>query len=734
MVGNSPESIKRMQEGVAEQLSTFADLIGERSESKESLYGFVPGVGLKTEADIVRNKSEEIRQGVFNVLFTGVFNGGKSTLINALIGKEILRTAAKAETATITRIMFGRNEEKVRVFYNDKHPKGEHCENITIAEYKKIFRLENKLLDIDTIDHVEIEENENKFNNLAQFIDSLGLDSAEKESEITKIYEPKASAVVFLINATEPCTISERDRIAAKYYNKHLKNVFFVVTHMDNLNSQSEVNDVKERMGEILHNVFLDEHNRFDEELFKKRVFYVNAYGAVNVRTGKPNMAFIGGEEIEIPITIEKTGVPDFEKALEEFLLSDDKYKESYKSELDKLREYFFGYEKESNKILNLLQKGIDEVKAEKEEDEKKIAEVEELISKIRFQCDDFVRKASTLVAMEYTNFVNSVRSGWDSYFEKEAENIEFGLKSTGKVAWENLKKFFTKDEDAYDEKVKEITRPISEAIFYQVKDSNGDVIKTGGYIGKKLDEFKNALSKKISSEMTGTIENIDNLCKEVASVKLGNTDMNDILKQVIVNVTGVTNFSDGGSVGQALGVLIITKDIDTALGTMTNKMSMGELIKTTIINVLVESIAYTIVETLTGIGFLYFIIRTIWGIFSIKQRGNKTVKEALKATKNDVCNELSNQAGNVTAKINISLEDSITKSSKQITDNISSKLQDHKRELGIVAEKLAKGDINMAGEKERLNFIRDKMLEAYNTISKTIGGRDDYTIDKILG
>lgn len=150
--------IKQMQSSVANGLVKFADAIGPEDATKAAQYGFTPGSGMNTEAKLLVQKSEEIKQGVFNVLFTGVFSGGKSTLINALVGRKLLPTSIKPEIPTISKIWFGTPNEKVTVVYSfdkeksaRKGKKPGEREQITLGEYQQEYRLQNKQIDPEAI-------------------------------------------------------------------------------------------------------------------------------------------------------------------------------------------------------------------------------------------------------------------------------------------------------------------------------------------------------------------------------------------------------------------------------------------------------------------------------------------------------------------------------------------------------------------------------------------------------
>ena len=69
----------------------------------------------KVKLDLIYNK---IKSPVFRIGFISTFSTGKSTIINALLGKEILPVAEKSTTGCITTITYG-EEDKVEIILKD---------------------------------------------------------------------------------------------------------------------------------------------------------------------------------------------------------------------------------------------------------------------------------------------------------------------------------------------------------------------------------------------------------------------------------------------------------------------------------------------------------------------------------------------------------------------------------------------------------------------------------------
>ena len=88
----------------------------------------------KVKLDLIYNK---IKSPVFRIGFISTFSTGKSTIINALLGKEILPVAEKSTTGCITTITYG-EEDKVEIILKDIVEARKYLYNLN-KKYKDII-------------------------------------------------------------------------------------------------------------------------------------------------------------------------------------------------------------------------------------------------------------------------------------------------------------------------------------------------------------------------------------------------------------------------------------------------------------------------------------------------------------------------------------------------------------------------------------------------------------------
>ncbi len=147
----------------------------------------------------------------FMVLIVGEFNAGKTSMINAMMGREILPTGDLPETGVITEIVYGK-ELKITLYPKKgsglKEPVVLH--NPTLDEIKKYCSIDNKgLLEQQTTENVRYERTvvECDLPLLKEgivLVDSVGLNDPWGNDYITERYFPKADAIIYLMSGLAP--------------------------------------------------------------------------------------------------------------------------------------------------------------------------------------------------------------------------------------------------------------------------------------------------------------------------------------------------------------------------------------------------------------------------------------------------------------------------------------------------------------------------------------------------
>jgi ribosome biogenesis GTPase A len=230
----------------------------------------------------------------FRVLVCGEFKSGKSTLINALIGRRILPSYAVPTTAIICEISFG---EEPRAVLVRRHGNRTEKIPIQVEDLEKYVTIDKKNPEAENpYESAQLYWPLEICRNRVEIIDSPGLNEADQRQLITLGYLKTADAIVFVSDSQRPISLSEHDFII------DFLDAFdpFFVFNKINWVDENERADVKAWIEAKLADMRPDRVNRR---------YFVNAKAALD-----------GAEDESI---MSAYGVADFLRDLETFLGSD---------------------------------------------------------------------------------------------------------------------------------------------------------------------------------------------------------------------------------------------------------------------------------------------------------------------------------------------------------------------------------------------------------------------------
>ncbi len=687
---SSYQNTQTMVDGVIRDIESFRDLIGAKDPAKSGAYGFVPGLDMTNEAKALEEQARKLREGVFQVLFTGGFSSGKSTLLNALMRKNVLRTGINPETAVITKIIFGA-EEKVIVYKKaiDSVSGVQKSETLSVSEFFRKYRVDQDDPELFAdVDYVQLQQPEEGIaGRLVQFVDSPGTQNSKADDKAARDFAQKASAVVFLINAVKPFELDEKEYIKDHYEDKHLKNLFFVITRIDCVN-EGEIPDLESNVKKQLSKVFTTDTGSFDEKLFKNRVFYVNGYGSMTARCGI---------QTKHPVQDEETGVPEFEDALGQYLTDSDRDKDSIAAYLPKLSTFYFNAARRVEEQEKQYEGGIEKVQNAKNELEDNISRINAIISNIETACQTAAERVIQGTKEAYDDFVSSVDNEWEEHFT--ANCPKFGVTDVISVA-------ISKDEEKKRLKLK----PITDAVQ--------------NYTKGKLDTV---LAPRLSSVYTDTINKLQNQLtsyQEQLSSLGANVGVEDILKKVYSSAMGVDTSGLGFKPNMfQLFLGLVGSDLDVMAGAMSGQSTNMEMVKKFVLNTALEFVALYVVAWPIGIAML--IGRFVMMVKSIGKTGSTTAINLINGMRADTVKALKEGKTQVVMDSETNIGGAIIRAGVAIAESFKNELADKQTSLETTIANLSREGFDYEEEKVRTDSILKKLLELINDVSVRVTGRN---------
>lgn len=295
----------KLQQNIAETLSLLQSL------------------NLKTTHKRLLEDSTRLADERFNLVVIGEFSRGKSTFVNALLGKNILPSSKEATTNIISKIVYG-EQPKYTLLYKDGRKQEISKEEFDLIKAQtedkpdkfallKNFvgklRHEETHVDFGNIDHAEISYPLSFCKNQVDVVDTPGTNDLNVgRIEITYRYLRQAEAAILVLTATQPLTRTEKEFLVEQVVGNNIKDIFIVINYKD------EVLGAEDRV--IKH--VLD--NLADVQDFSQRIFIVSSKQALLYRRKEAGEALKPKTLLNCPATLEETGIVELEAALGKFL------------------------------------------------------------------------------------------------------------------------------------------------------------------------------------------------------------------------------------------------------------------------------------------------------------------------------------------------------------------------------------------------------------------------------
>ena len=183
--------------------------------------------------DVFKKIIERLEDKTFKLAVVGEFSSGKSTFLNALIGKDILKHGAQETTATITEIKNEKTKDDKTIF--DVLYSNETVEkNIDIEKLKDYTTTSSTVHSVaENIAKVTIKNHFLDYEGELSVIDTPGLNGiADKHREKTEEQIKNAHACIYLMSVRG---LGESDLRFLKYISEYQKNIIFVQNFIDEL-------------------------------------------------------------------------------------------------------------------------------------------------------------------------------------------------------------------------------------------------------------------------------------------------------------------------------------------------------------------------------------------------------------------------------------------------------------------------------------------------------------------
>jgi len=188
---------------------------------------------------------ESIKNEPLKLAIMGEYNAGKSTFINRLIGLN-LPTGRTPTTKIITKIRYG-EKEKLKIIYRDSNSDTGSYSEKEYDGFEKLNEFANKPKDLLEYKEIILYVNNDILKSF-EIIDTPGLNDATEYDKETKEVFDKVNFVIWIFNANQPFSESEKKSLQAFTEKSHYKNnIYAFINHAD----LREEGDLKQMIQEL---------------------------------------------------------------------------------------------------------------------------------------------------------------------------------------------------------------------------------------------------------------------------------------------------------------------------------------------------------------------------------------------------------------------------------------------------------------------------------------------------
>ena len=668
------ERVAKVRSQVASSLSQIAKTLksSEIEADKES-----GRLGLDREVEDLSIASDNLAKGVFRLMVLGDMKRGKSTLLNALLGENLLPSDVNPCTALLTVLRYG-PEKKVTVYFND----GKSPEQIDFKSFKRRYTIdpgeakrleEEKKEAFPDIDYAVVEYPLALLEKGVEIVDSPGLNDTEARNELSLGYINNCHAILFVLKATQPCTLAER-----RYLENYLRNrgltVFFLINAWDQVRESLIDPDDEEELDEAeykLRRVFkanLAEYCQVEGyDIYNERVFEISALKALRQRVKNPNASLKG------------TGFPEFIGSLNTFLTKERAIAE-FRQVRTLARQAESRVRESIDRRIPLLDENVNQLKERISSVQPEFDKLNEIRDRFQEEIRRMRDKKAKAIADSFHTYVINAGNTFETDFLRYQPNLGFlDFLSAGKrEAFENaLTQAF--EQYIYDKLSAWSVGAEQEmnAAFAQLSQS---AIQYGADYAKVTD--------KIAEKLTG---------QKVQPISTGSQEDNS--PAWAKWAMGLFSLARGNIAGVAMaGAGFDWKNILLNLITV---IGVGSII-TAVTGIVLGPVGLALLGL--GVGVL---------------QADQARKELVKATKKELMKYLPKVADEQRQNIYDAIKECFDSYEKEVSDRINDDIDSRKAELSNLLAQKEEGEINRDAELERLQKLEQNVSEASKAIEK---------------
>ncbi|MCD7731122.1 MAG: dynamin family protein [Oscillospiraceae bacterium] len=297
--------------------AAFKRTVSELTDCLYQLKEYSEELELTNTALSIGDTIEKIAKEHFEVAIVGEFKRGKSTLINALLGEEVLPADVLPATATLNRVTYS-DTPYVEVEYKDGSSENVDIDKLADYVTKLSYESEKRA---ESVKQATVHYATDFCKNNVDIIDTPGLNDDEQMTNVTLSILPKIDAAVFVISANSPFSQFEKEFLEKKMLTSDMGRIIFAVNCFGTFSKEDE-DRIVETVEKRIVSYVMDKAKTVMGENSKEFAVYKRKIGTPKVIGVYAKKALMAKESHDEQMLAE-SNFPTFENALESMLTKD---------------------------------------------------------------------------------------------------------------------------------------------------------------------------------------------------------------------------------------------------------------------------------------------------------------------------------------------------------------------------------------------------------------------------
>ncbi|MDR0974336.1 MAG: dynamin family protein [Ruminococcus sp.] len=294
--------------------SAYKATVAEIVEELEKLREFADSLALvKTSGSITETLEKAVKEH-FEVAVVGEFKRGKSTIINAILGEDVLPSDVLPATAALNRITYS-SDPFVIVEFKDGSEVRVPVEKLSDYVTKLTFESERTA---ENVKQATVYYDTAFCKNNVDIIDTPGLNDDEQMTNVTLSILPEIDAAVFVISANSPFSQFEKEFLENKMLTSDLGRIIFAVNCFGTFSKEDEERIV-ETVRRRIESYVMEKAKQVMGEGSKEFAVYKRKIGTPRVFGVYAKKALTAKEQGD-ETALAESNFPQFEQALEHML------------------------------------------------------------------------------------------------------------------------------------------------------------------------------------------------------------------------------------------------------------------------------------------------------------------------------------------------------------------------------------------------------------------------------